>query len=188
MSILVICGVMIGVHLLCHHGHRGDLCSRTPTSSTSTTGPWAASSGVYLGAMWQVAAVVVGVALTLAASFCLSKPIGGLPAGGRCTPRSVGVGGAGPFSMALVLLSSCAGGLRHGLCRADLLCGHRGAPPRQGSTGQRQTLARPAGLLRWAGRRSACSVTSSPAACLPLLSCPSARLRPCSAHRWSSGC
>ena len=39
-----------------------------------------------------------------------------------------------------------AGGLRHGLCRADLLCGHRGAPPRQGSTGQRQTLARPAGL------------------------------------------
>ena len=136
MSILVICGVMIGY-----------ICSAitdivvTFAQDSNIVNLHGQLFGRYLG---QCAGGGLRGAARAGSLVLPLQAHGGLPAGGKLRQKR-GRGGAAIQHGAGASFQP-AGGLRHGLCRADLLCGHRGAPPCQGGTGQRQTLARPAGL------------------------------------------
>ena len=119
------------LYLLCHHGHRGYFCAglqhRQPPQLVHGQ-----LFGRYLG---QCAG---GGLCGAARAGSLVLPLqahGGLPAGGKLRQKR-GRGGAAVQHGAGASFQP-AGGLRHGLCRADLLCGHCGAPPCQGGTGQR---------------------------------------------------
>ena len=100
MSILVICGVMIGY--ICS-AITDIVVTFAQDSNIVNLHNW--SMGSFSGVTWgnvQVAACVVLPAL--AASFCLSKPMAAYQLG-ESYAKSVGVA-VRPFSMALVLLSS----------------------------------------------------------------------------------
>ncbi len=141
MSILVICGVMIGY-----------ICSAitefvvafAQDSSIVNLHNW--SQGSFSGMTWgnvRTAALVVLPAL--AAAFCLSKPMAAYQMG-EAYARSVGVNVQAVFPAAGAAFQS-AGRLCHGLCGAHLLCGHRGAAPGQAAAGQRPAAVCAAGLL-----------------------------------------
>ena len=131
MSILVICGVMIGY-----------ICSAitefvvafAQDSSIVNLHNW--SQGSFSGMTWgnvRTAALVVLPAL--AAAFCLAKPMAAYQMG-EVYARSVGVDVRRFFPAAGAAFQP-AGRLRYRLCGAHLLCGHRGAAPCQAAVGQR---------------------------------------------------
>ena len=130
MSILVICGVMIGY-----------ICSAitefvvafAQDSSIVNLHNW--SQGSFSGMTWgnvRTAALVVLPAL--AAAFLPCKAHGRLPDGRSLRPQR-GRGCAAVFPAAGAAFQP-AGRLRYRLCRAYLLCGHRGAAPCQAAAGQ----------------------------------------------------
>ena len=141
MSILVICGVMIGY--ICS-AITDIVVAFAQDSNIVNLHNW--SQGSFSGVTWanvQAAALVVLPAL--AASFLLSKPMAAYQMGRSICPQrgrecQAFLGSAGAAIQP-------AGGLRHRLCGADLLCRHRGAAPCQAAAGQRKAAACAARVL-----------------------------------------
>ena len=145
MSILVICGVMIGY-----------ICSAVTEfvvafaqdSNIVNLHNW--SQGSFSGMTWaNVGAAACVVLPALAAAFLLSKPMAAYQMG-ESYARSVGVP-VRAFSTALVLLSSLLSACVTAFARPHLLCGHRGAASGQEPAGQCKAPPRPAGLLSGRG-------------------------------------
>ena len=128
MSILVICGVMIGY-----------ICSAVTEfvvafaqdSNIVNLHNW--SQGSFSGMTWgNVRAAALVVLPALAAAFCLSKPMAAYQMGEayarghQCQSLFPAAGAA----------FQPAGRLCHGLCGAHLLCWHRGAPSGQAAVRQ----------------------------------------------------
>ena len=168
MSILVICGVMIGY-----------ICSAitefvvafAQDSNIVNLHNW--SQGSFSGMTWgNVRAAALVVLPALAAAFCLSKPMSAYQMG-EAYAQSVGVN-VKRFSRTLVLLSPA--------CwppASRLLPGRSPLWASRCRTSSSSCWAAPGRCsscraAAWAGRRSACCATSSPAACSPPPSFPSA--------------
>ena len=141
MSILVICGIMIGY-----------ICSAitefvvafAQDSNIVNLHNW--SQGSFSGMTWgNVRAAALVVLPVLAAAFCLSKPMSAYQMGESLCPERRGQRQA-VFPRAGSAFQ-LAGRLCHRLCRAHLLCGHCGTPPRQAAAGQRKAALCPAGVL-----------------------------------------
>ena len=146
MSILVICGVMIGY-----------ICSAVTEfvvafaqdSNIVNLHNW--SQGSFSGMTWgNVRAAALVVLPTLAAAFCLSKPMAAYQMG-EAYARSVGINVRAFFPAAGAAFQP-AGRLCHGLCGAHLLCGHRGAPSGQAAVRQRKAAGGAARVLPGRGR------------------------------------
>ena len=145
MSILVICGIMIGY--ICS-AITDIVVTFAQDSNIVNLHNW--SMGSFSGMTWaNVGAAACVVLPALAAAFLLSKPMAAYQMGGELCPKRRRAGAGlldgprAPFQPPLRL--------RDGLCRADLLRGHRGASSGQEPAGQRQTPLCPAGLLPWRG-------------------------------------
>ena len=145
MSILVICGVMIGY--ICS-AVTDIVVTFAQDSNIVNLHNW--SMGSFSGMTWaNVGAAACVVLPALAAAFSLQTH-GGIPDGRKlcpergCAGESVLHGAGAPVQSAV--------SLRHGLCGPHLLCGHRGAPSGQEPSGQREAAPCPAGLL--SGRSS----------------------------------
>ena len=184
MSILVICGVMIGY--ICS-AITDIVVAFAQDSNIVNLHNW--SQGSFSGVTWanvQAAALVVLPAL--AASFLLSKPMAAYQMG-EAYARSVGVN-VKPFSAALVLLSSLLAACVTAFAKEQGVndCIVLDYPTLSSSCWAAQSRCMCCRGAAWAVRLSACSATCWPAVCSRPRSCPSARSRPCSAHRWSSGC
>ena len=130
MSILVICGVMIGY-----------ICSAVTEfvvafaqdSNIVNLHNW--SQGSFSGMTWgNVRAAALVVLPALAAAFCLSKAHGRLPDGGRPTPGAW-ASMSEPFPGCWCCFPACWPPVSRPL-RAHLLCGHRGAPSGQAAVRQ----------------------------------------------------
>ena len=158
MSILVICGVMIGY-----------ICSAVTEfvvafaqdSNIVNLHNW--SQGSFSGMTWgNVRAAALVVLPALAAAFCLSKPMAAYQMG-EAYARSVGIN-VKAFSRLLVLLSSllaaCVTAFAGPISFVGIAVPHLSSSC---SAAQGRWWCCPGAV--WAGRPSACCATSSPAAC-----------------------
>ena len=146
MSILVICGVMIGY--ICS-AVTDIVVAFAQDSNIVNLHNW--SMGSFSGMTWgNVAAAALVVLPCLAAAFLLAKADGRLPDGGAVCPKR-GCGCAAVLRGAGAAFQF-AGRLRHGVCGAHFLCGDCGAAPGQAGVGKRQAAACAAGLCAgWGG-------------------------------------
>ena len=160
MSILVICGVMIGY-----------ICSAVTEfvvafaqdSNIVNLHNW--SQGSFSGMTWgNVRAAALVVLPALAAAFCLSKPMAAYQMG-EAYARSVGIN-VKAFSRLLVLLSSLLAAVSRPLRGPSPLWALR-CPIWSSSCSAAQGRWWCCPGAAWAGRLSACCATSSPAVCLP---------------------
>ena len=139
MSILVICGVMIGY--ICS-AITDIVVAFAQDSNIVNLHNW--SQGSFSGMTWAPGSGAGGPAC--AGGFLSAvQTHGRLPDGGRIRPqrgceRQAVLGGTGAAFQP-------AGGLCHCLCRAHLLRGHRGAAPRQAIAGQCKAAACAARVL-----------------------------------------
>ena len=144
MSILVICGIMIGY--ICS-AVTDIVVTFAQDSNIVNLHNW--SMGSFSGMTWaNVGAAACVVLPALAAAFLLSKPMAAYQMGElRQERRRTGAGLLdGPRAA-----FQPAFRLRDGLCRPHLLCGHRGAASGQEPAGQRKAPLCPAGLLSGRG-------------------------------------
>ncbi len=145
MSILVICGVMIGY--ICS-AITDIVVAFAQDSNIVNLHNW--SMGSFSGMMWGNAATAAVIVLPcLAAAFALSKPMAAYQMG-ESYAASVGVP-VRAFSVALVLLSSLLAACVTAFAGPDLVCRHRGAASGKTYAGQCKTAARAAWLR--SGRR-----------------------------------
>ena len=146
MSILVICGVMIGY--ICS-AVTDIVVAFAQDSNIVNLHNW--SMGSFSGMTWgNVAAAALVVLPCLAAAFLLGQADGRLPDGGAVCPKR-GCGCAAVLRGAGAAFQF-AGRLRHGVCGAHFLCGDCGAAPGQAGVGKRQAAACAAGLCAgWGG-------------------------------------
>ena len=146
MSILVICGVMIGY--ICS-AVTDIVVAFAQDSNIVNLHNW--SMGSFSGMTWGNVAVAALVVLPcLAAAFLLAKPMAAYQMGGAVRPKR-GRGSAAVLRGTGAAFQP-AGCLRYGLCGANLLCGYCGAAPGQTGVGQRQATACAAGLCAGRGR------------------------------------
>ena len=130
MSILVICGVMIGY--ICS-AVTDIVVAFAQDSNIVNLHNW--SMGSFSGMTWGN--------VDHGSGHCAALPGSGVPAvqadgclpDGRKLRRQRRCAGAGVFGGAGAAVQ-LAGGLRHGVCRADLLCGYRGAASGKANAGQ----------------------------------------------------
>ncbi len=145
MSILVICGIMIGY--ICS-AVTDIVVTFAQDSNIVNLHNW--SMGSFSGMTWaNVGAAACVVLPALAAAFPALEAHGGLPDGRelRQERRRTGAGLLdGPRAAVQPAFR-----LRDGLCRPHLLCGHRGAASGQEPAGQRKAPLYPAGLLSGRG-------------------------------------
>ena len=133
MSILVICGVMIGY--ICS-AVTDIVVAFAQDSNIVNLHNW--SMGSFSGVTWgNVEAAAAIVLPCLGAAFLLSKPMAAYQMGEGLRPQC-GCAGPGVLGSAGAAVQP-AGGLRYGVCGADFLCGDCGAA--FGSAGARQCEA-----------------------------------------------
>ena len=151
MSLLVVCGVMLGY--ICS-AITDFVVTFAEDSNIVNLHNW--SMGSFSGIYWDsvgVIALVTGAALLLA--FLLSKPIGAYqrqrcpPAGGGLCPEYGGGYPAVPGGADSAVQPAVR--LRDGLRRAGVLCGHRRAPSGKAAVRNSQTPSDDPGLF--SGRR-----------------------------------
>ncbi len=123
MSLFVVCGVMIGY--ICS-ALTDFLVTFADDSSIVNLHNW--SLGSFSGMSWDNVKTMAGVCgVTLLLTFFLSKPIRAYQLG-EVYAQNMGVPPARlPYGADLAL--ECPVRLRHGVCRAHLLCWHRSAAP-----------------------------------------------------------
>ena len=135
MSILVICGVMIGY--ICS-AITDIVVAFAQDSNIVNLHNW--SMGSFSGMTWGNVGTAAAITLPcLAAAFLLSKPMAAYQMG-ESYAASVGV------SVRSFAAVQPAGGLCHSICRANLFRRHCGAAPGQAVVRQRQAAACAAGL------------------------------------------
>ena len=140
MSILVICGVMIGY--ICS-AITDIVVAFAQDSNIVNLHNW--SMGSFSGMTWGNVGTAAAITLPcLAAAFLLSKPMAAYQMG-ESYAASVGVSVRKLFGVAGAAVQP-AGGLCHSICRANLFRRHCGAAPGQAGVRQRQAAACAAGL------------------------------------------
>ena len=145
MSILVICGIMIGY--ICS-AVTDIVVTFAQDSNIVNLHNW--SMGSFSGMTWaNVGAAACVVLPALAAAVSALEAHGGLP-DGRELRQERRRAGAGLLDGPRAAFQP-AFRLRDGLCRPHLLCGHRGAASGQEPAGQRKAPLCPAGLLSGRG-------------------------------------
>ena len=145
MSILVICGIMIGY--ICS-AVTDIVVTFAQDSNIVNLHNW--SMGSFSGMTWaNVGAAACVVLPALAAAFLLSKPMAAYQMGESYAKKRRRAGAGlldGPRAAVQPAFR-----LRDGLCRPHLLCRHRGAASGQEPAGQRKAPLCPAGLLSGRG-------------------------------------